>query len=118
MFKIFVDDVREPPDSSWIIVRNYETARHLIFSFLTPGTPELDAISLDHDLGEEKTGYDLMKDLEHHFFLRHEKMTAGRAPFGQSCPEIFFHSANPVGLQNMIHCYHSIQRWLEKAKIV
>lgn len=45
---------------------------------------------MDHDLGEDKTGYDALCVIEQ---LAHEK---GTLPF-----DIFVHSANPVGVAKM-----------------
>lgn len=43
--KLFLDDIREAPDGSWLIVRNIEHAKQIIQSgFVTE-------CSLDHDLG-------------------------------------------------------------------
>ena len=56
--KIWLDDVREPPDPNWIVVRSEETFKELI-GYLRPGC--IDVIGFDHDLGSadpQETGYD------------------------------------------------------------
>lgn len=98
--KLFVDDVREPNDpfgvpafrwmergpeydallKSWTVARTFAQA----VEYLEAGLVK--EISLDHDLGEEKTGYDLCK-----------WMTANRKWPGI----VSFHTANPIGAKAM-----------------
>jgi len=71
---LYLDDVRNPPDDSWTLVRTAEEARTIIASGV------VECASLDHDLGEceectaargyqsatvtcrhRMTGYDLVK---------------------------------------------------------
>lgn len=101
MRKLFLDDCRNPPDSSWDVVRSYNEFTKYIEE---NGVPEL--ISFDHDLAfehyplaetnpskdipyntyEEKTGYDCAKWLIERSIL----------------PDNFIvHSMNPVGAQNI-----------------
>lgn len=61
MKKLYVDDIRDAPDSSWDIARNYRQAIHML------ETNNYDVVSLDHDLGDfdkdtkrEYTGYDIL----------------------------------------------------------
>lgn len=80
---LFVDDIRQPKDLQGIIVvaRGYEQA----ISFLN--TDSYDYISLDHDLGEEKTGYDIAKYIvENNVELKGFRV----------------HSSNPVGRFNIV----------------
>lgn len=65
--KILVDDFRyNLPDGSLpdLIIRNFATAYKLLDYIEQPSTE----LYLDHDLGEEKTGYDLITIIEkdHH----------------------------------------------------
>ena len=55
---IYIDDVRQPliPDTLW--VKSYDEAIAALTTI--PYTPSL-VIDFDHDLGTEKTGYDLAK---------------------------------------------------------
>jgi hypothetical protein len=109
--RLYLDDVRTPLDSDWIIARNYEEFVSIIkFN----GLENFDVISLDHDLGEqsmveyytnvknnykldynnivdEKTGYDCCK------FLVSESMSK-KIPL----PQMYVHSANPIGSANMM----------------
>lgn len=92
MIKLFVDDVRNPPDDSWTVARSYSEAEAHIHS------GEVEEISFDHDLGEEKTGYDLAKLIE-------------RRAFDFILPPIWYvHSANPVGRGNIQIAMRSAER--------
>ncbi len=109
--RLYLDDVRTPLASDWVIVRNYE---HFVSTIRLYGLENFDVISLDHDLGDEsmieyytnvknnyvlnydnivgeKTGYDCCK------FLVAESMTKN-IPL----PQIYIHSANPIGSANMM----------------
>jgi hypothetical protein len=92
--KVFLDDVRTPPEG-WVHVRWPSD----VFKLLE--TNEVTHLSLDHDLGDaenadhegriERTGYTVMLWLE-------EKVFFDRA---YKVPEITFHSDNSVGVQKM-----------------
>ena len=109
--RLYLDDVRTPKDGDWFVVRNYE---QFVSAIRLYGLENFDVISLDHDLGDqameeyytnvknnyelnyeniinEKTGYDCCK------FLVSESMTKN-IPL----PQIFVHSANPIGSHNMM----------------
>lgn len=99
---IFLDDIRQPPSDSWVVVRTtpeaYETIRRLTKMKVTM------VVSLDHDLGEDtETGYDLLNWLE--------KDIATDESFR---PDIVFqiHSANPVGRDNMARAIRAINKRL------
>ena len=85
--RIYLDDIRTPKDSSWTVVRSYHDIIHLIQTSFD----QIEVISFDHDLGEEKTGYDAAKFLIE-FCMNNQKMP----------PLTFVHSANPVGRENII----------------
>lgn len=110
MYKVFLDDVRTPIEKEWIIARNYEEFVKVVQEL---GLKNINLISLDHDLGEsaiaeyyanakpnntidydnilEKTGMDCCK------FLVSESIDTN-IPL----PQVFIHSANPVGRVNMM----------------
>ena len=56
MDKLFLDDLRTPPDNTWDVVRSYDEAIEFV---MTHGVPNV--ISFDHDLGTEESGYDFAK---------------------------------------------------------
>lgn len=98
--KLFVDDVRDPSFvDHWEIARTFADAEKLIRS------GEVTHISLDHDLGEEKTGYDLACLIE-------ELAVSGKIPF----PDWRVHSANPVGKMRIQQALISAERYIENAK--
>lgn len=89
---LYVDDIRNPinklkQEYDIIICRSYKEAIY-----------ELDKryiriIDLDHDLGEEKTGYDICK-----YIVENE------IPLNK----VYIHTSNPVGRNNMVQL---IQRY-------
>jgi hypothetical protein len=86
--KLFVDDIRNPPDNTWTVARNYYEA----IEYLS-GAEQITAISLDHDLGiGTPTGYDIAKWIE-------KKAVEGKfiLPKCLRC-----HSQNPVGKRNIL----------------
>lgn len=83
---LYVDDIRIP--KVWkedvvkvTIARTYDETIELLKNY------KYDIIDLDHDLGEEKTGYDVAK------FIVEEQI---------NIPTVYVHTANPVGRMNII----------------
>ena len=83
-YKLFLDDIRNPLDNGWEIVRSYEEFLTIIQE---RGKPR--SISFDHDLGEGGTGLDCVKWLIHDMRMDLRDVT------------ITFHSENLVGVRNM-----------------
>jgi hypothetical protein len=85
--RVFLDDVRPLPadKSDWTLVKNYKQAVSLLASGLVL------EISLDHDLGEKKTGYDVLSYIE-------EKVFFGKFPM----PTIHIHTANAPARKKML----------------
>jgi len=89
-----MDDIRHGPDvgslqeydlkdwMDWIIVRSVDNTKRLLELGL------VNKLSLDHDMSSESTGYDLAKWMAEF----------GHWPKG----EIWVHSANPVGRDNIV----------------
>jgi len=67
---------------------------------LTIFSDEIEAISLDHDLGQDPNGYDVAK------FIEEGAFTGWLKPI-----EINIHSANPVGCRNMSMARDSAYRF-------
>ena len=108
--RIYLDDVRNPVDPTWIIARDYT---QFVATVNILGLEHIEVISLDHDLGDtamseyysnvrpnytldydqiiEKTGYDVCK------YLVEKSISTGI-----SLPKIYVHSANPIGAANMM----------------
>lgn len=89
---IFVDDIRLPDfnlyykSKDWKIIRSYTEFVKCVIIY---DVPKL--ISFDHDLSEEKTGYDCVKWLCNYCLKNN-----------YSLPDIKYHTCNPVGRENMI----------------
>ena len=108
--KIYLDDIRTPIAEDWVIARDY--VQFVAIVQLT-GLENIEVISLDHDLGDtamseyytnvrpkyslnydniiEKTGYDCCK------YLVEKSISTGIL-----LPQIYVHSANPIGAANMM----------------
>jgi len=109
--RLYLDDVRTPiHHEDWEVARDYN---QLVSMIRLNGLDSYELISLDHDLGDtamreyynnvkdhytldynnilEKTGYDVAK------FLVAESMTKN-IPL----PQIYVHSANPIGSANIM----------------
>lgn len=82
---LYLDDERKCPHGFYL-ARTFEEAVEVVLN------NEVNIISLDHDLGAEsngdllKTGYDFAKYL---------------CENGVKCNEIYIHTANPVGRENI-----------------
>jgi len=125
MVKIYLDDVRTPVSEDWIVVRDYN---EFIKKVSELGLPNINLISLDHDLGDtamaeyfrnvsknyelnydnitEKTGLDCVKWLINHFYdtnpNRVNMNRLDKKNYPIKFPEVVVHSANPIGSANMM----------------
>lgn len=130
--KIYLDDVRTPHSSlngeieeifEWTVVRSY---KEFIEKVKEVGLENIHVISLDHDLGDtamkeyyenvspnysldygnihEKTGYDCAKWLVDHYYDNYVNLEARseKKKSGIVFPEVFTHSANPIGSANIM----------------
>lgn len=84
---LYVDDIRQPNIIRYstysykiIISKNYDDAINML------NTCKFNAIDLDHDLGEDKTGYDICK------YIIENNIKLDR---------VYIHTSNPVGRYNM-----------------
>ena len=90
--KLWVDDIRVPPDDTWAWVMNSTAAINVLIAHQTMNIP-LDLMSLDHDLGGEDTS---------------RSIVLWCCETGFWPVEVRVHSANPVGvewLEGMIERY-------------
>lgn len=92
--RVYLDDRRTAPEG-WTLVKTAEEAIRLLES------ETVEAISLDHDLGTEKTGYDVLVRIEKILF---DEQIDFRVP------EIFLHTANSPGRDRMLLAIQSIAR--------
>ena len=87
-YKLFLDDVRSPPDESWIVARTYEEAIETVNAKGFPTT-----LSFDHDLGDDvHTGKDFAN------WLIERDLSENDMPEDFSYA---VHSANPPGAANI-----------------
>lgn len=91
--KIWVDDIRTPPDSTWYWVKSSEAAITVLETYWMVSRT-IEVMSLDHDLGGDDTTRPIVLwCCENDFWP----------------VEVVVHSANPVGiewLEGMISRYH------------
>lgn len=88
-YSLYLDDERTPKtERDWVIVRCYDD---FVSTVQERGLPSY--VSLDHDLGEEKSGYDCVKWFIDHCIDNEVK---------PSEVEIHAHTANPVGRDNIV----------------
>jgi hypothetical protein len=93
--KLYLDDTRPPP-SGWVLCR----WPNEVIDHIKRGNVE--EISLDHDLGDDKrgTGYDVLRWLEERVF--------NDPAF--PVPVIHIHTGNPVARKKMAMAVHMINR--------
>ena len=84
---LYVDDIRKPNIIRYstysyeiIVSRNYDDVINML------NMCKFNAIDLDHDLGEEKTGYDICK------YIIENNIKLDR---------VYIHTSNPLGKDNM-----------------
>lgn len=107
--KLWIDDVRPAPDSSW---RHCRTAWHAIHC-LESKFYNVVEISFDHDLGEFDAGYGVTGDALQGgdgTSMPVAKFIEERAHQGIKPPEWNVHSMNPVGRKNLIATLESADR--------
>lgn len=80
--RLWVDDTRPAP-GSFISCRSYKEAITAFEMFTVRDNMEIELISLDHDLGGKKTGYDIAKYIVEHkipidFYQVHSMNSVGR----------------------------------------
>lgn len=123
--RIYLDDVRSPVEKDWQVVRSFYELSDLVQKV---GLNNIDVISLDHDLGDsamteyhtnvspnyklsyenidEKTGYDGAKFLVDEFYkLNPERLEMSRSDKKKEpikFPDVYTHSANPIGSANIL----------------
>ncbi|EMR01425.1 cyclic-phosphate processing receiver domain-containing protein [Cesiribacter andamanensis] len=100
-YKLYIDDIRTPKTSGWVVVRSFD---EFVYTIKRKGIPS--EISFDHDLGwdyinnqEMKSGYDCAKWLVENDIL---------------IQNFNVHSANPVGAKNISCLLENFIRFKEK----
>jgi hypothetical protein len=91
MSYLFLDDLRNPDNNQWYVVRSYNEFVDYILSHDIPTV-----VSMDHDLGLEKDGYDCIKFLVHYIIDNYMSKCKE-----VTLPVVMVHSMNPVGRANI-----------------
>ena len=121
-YKIYLDDVREPLDHSWLCVDSYDAFVRII-NFI--GLENIEAISLDHDLGPsaiDEFYNNVSKNFQLNYDNIYEKTGLDCAKWLVSkaidsnidLPQVYVHSANPIGSSNMMGYINSYLMSIDK----
>ena len=122
---IYLDDVRTPiasgNDQVWIVVRSYD---EFVSKIAEIGIENIEVISLDHDLGDSAMA-EFYTNVSPNYTLNYDNI---KEKTGMDCakwivnqsietqvilPQIYTHSANPVGSANIMGY---INNYLMKSK--
>lgn len=98
--KLWIDDLREPPDATWHWSKSSADALLCLKHFAS----DITEVSFDHDLGGEDTVMPFVREIE------------ARAFRGRGDPfDWRVHSANPVGRKNIEAAMQSAERfWAQR----
>lgn len=100
-YKLFLDDVRPPPDQTWVLVRTVRAAIEYVEVY---GVPR--EMSLDHDLGYgERDAPSFLQWLIDQDLDANYKLGLDKIKFN-------VHSANPPGRQNLEGLWNSYMFFL------
>ena len=101
--KLYLDDLRDPPDASWTLIRTPAEAIALL------RTGKVTEISFDHDLGiqdgRELSGYEVLVWIEEQVQLH-----------GWDPPIMRVHSANPPGHERLLRGIRAIEQARERSR--
>lgn len=87
--KLWIDDLRDAPDDTWVVARKVEQAIRLI------ATQRFDTISLDHDI-ENRPDDETFKPVAYFIGVEYNWNTA----FADDLA-VIIHSINPVGAKEI-----------------
>lgn len=94
--KLWIDDLRDPPDATWHWVKTSADALLCLKHFAS----DISEVSFDHDLGGDDTVMPFVQEVE------------ARAFQGRGDPFVWHvHSANPVGRKNIVAAMQSTERF-------
>ena len=102
MIKLWVDDIRHAPDTTWVVARTVTEAIRILAQW------EVEEISLDHDISHQlvmeavSRPYPCTENFTAVAYFIAEKYQKG------SAPKITLHTSNPVGalrMQNILKDY-------------
>lgn len=110
-YRIYLDDVRTPIHDGWVVARDYN---EFVSKIQEIGLENIEVITLDHDLGPEAMK-EYFKNVATNYELHYENIVNEKT--GLDCakwlvaesmvskiplPQIYTHSANPIGAANII----------------
>ena len=105
--KIWLDDVRSPPDDTWTHCTSVTAACITLAMY----QQEVEEVSFDHDLGEDENGNELPNGNVFARIIEEKAYTGLIDPI-----EWNVHSANSAGRDNIIATMKSAERfWRERA---
>lgn len=107
---LYLDDIRTPKGDEWEVVRSYD---EFVAHIRLHGLAAYEVISLDHDLGdtamqEYYTNVHLNYTLDYNNIKEKTGMDCAKWLVAESMntqiplPQIYVHSANPIGSGNMM----------------
>lgn len=99
-YNLFLDDLRAPPDQTWVVLRSVAAAKQYVAEYGLPAK-----MSLDHDLGGEDAPV----------FLRWliDELLDGTLVMTKHI-DFNVHSANPVGVNNLHGLWDGYLRFVER----
>lgn len=130
---LYLDDVRQPIDKRWEVVRSYED---FVAHVRINGLESYEFITLDHDLGDtsieeyynnvlpnytldydnikERTGLDCAKWLVRCYYVNYadepKRDEEEKKLGGITFPKVYTHSANPIGSANIMGYMNNFYR--------
>lgn len=106
--KLWIDDLRTPPDSSWTWAKTLEEA----MAHVTAVPHDVTEISFDHDLGvkyQDQDGWFRWRDTQPVAKWYEAEAKAGRL---QQLPVWFIHSMNPPGRKELLAILQRAERYI------
>lgn len=104
-WKLYLDDLRAPPDGSWTVARSVQAAWHHIREYGLPLE-----MSLDHDLGEAMCDAPVLLHSIIEAYLDANEIFGDPRFLGAKAIGIHVHSANPRGVENLQGLWASFLR--------
>lgn len=102
-YKLFLDDLRAPPDQTWVVARSVASAIQYVETYGLPYS-----MSLDHDLGDGCDAPAFLHWLIDRDIDRESKLGLDKIKFS-------VHSANPCGRSNLEGFWFSYMKYLAKS---
>ncbi len=121
--KVFIDDVRNPPNDTWVLCRTYDDVEDLVIGpyldaiFSRNPVDQINEISFDHDLGSDRySGKTIAQEMVN---LSYFRVMSGETPLFAEDVIVRVHSMNPVGARNIadVFCDYFRKMELEDASL-